>query len=108
MGGAMIPAGALTHVLTLERSLETVAASGGVVKAWKRKAVLRAQLVQRDTAEFLAGPGEAEATRLVFRVRWREGITTADRIVYDGRAYDLREVVELGRRDGLELRVVAT
>ena len=52
--------------------------------------------------------GEAENGTIVFRVRYLAGITTADRVSYAGQVYDLKEVTEIGRRRGLELRAVAT
>ena len=38
-----------------------------------------------------------------FRIRWLPAITPQNRIVFEGRAYDVQAVLELGRRDGLEL-----
>jgi SPP1 family predicted phage head-tail adaptor len=37
----------------------------------------------------------------VFRVRYRSGVTVLNRIVYDGRDWDIVAVREVGRRDGL-------
>src|SRR3546814_3210302 len=36
----------------------------------------------------------------VFRVRYRSDVTTLNRIVYGGRAWDVLAVREVGRRDG--------
>lgn len=44
---------------------------------------------------------------IIFRIRWLDGITNADRIVYGGVNHNLKEVKEIGRRKGLELRCVA-
>ncbi|QFS82345.1 phage head closure protein [Roseivivax sp. THAF197b] len=103
----MIRAGKLDRIVTLERKVETVAASGAVSEAWAPIATIRAELVQRSAEEFLASDIERETVAVIFRIRWRADISTADRLTYLGRAYDLEEIAELGRRQGLELRAVA-
>ncbi|OWU84466.1 head-tail adaptor protein [Oceanicola sp. 22II-s10i] len=98
-------AGKLDRLITIERQTETVAATGAVSKEWAAVATVRAELVQQNADEYLAGFGEAEGGGAVFRVRYLAGITTAERLNYDGAAYDIDEVVEIGRRRVLELRV---
>lgn len=70
---------------------------------------MRAQLKTASTDEYLSGFGEADAGNAVFVTRYPSGveITTADRIVHRGRTYNLKAVVEIGRKRGLELRAVA-
>lgn len=102
----MIRAGKLDRQITIERDTETVAASGAVSSVWAPVATIRAELVQRSADEFLTGFGEAEAGGAVFRIRYLAGITTADRVICDGVAYDIDEIAELGRRRALELRCV--
>lgn len=45
--------------------------------------------------------------RVLFRLRWIEGITVLDRVAYANRLHNIKEVRELGRREGLELMTVA-
>lgn len=99
-------AGKLDRQITIERQSETVAESGAVSKTRTPIATVRAELVQQSIDEFLAGFGEAEAGALVFRIRYLAGITTADRVLFDGSAYEIDEIAELGRRRALELRTV--
>lgn len=103
----MIRAGKLDRSITIERKSETVSVSGGVGTAWTNIATMRTEVVQQSANEFLTGYGEAEAGTIIFRIRYLAGITTADRIMFDGTAYNIKEIVELGRRRGLELRAVA-
>ncbi|MBX9464097.1 MAG: phage head closure protein [Aquamicrobium sp.] len=100
-------AGKLDRVIAIERKTETVTPSGGVVTAWTNLASVRAEIVQQSASEFLTGFGEAETGTVIFRVRYLAGITTADRITYEGTAYNIKEIAEIGRRRGLELRAVA-
>ena len=41
---------------------------------------------------------------IVFRMRWLAGVTVVNRVVFDGKALNIRGVMEIGRRNGLELR----
>lgn len=104
----MIKAGKLDRQITIERQTETVAASGSVSKAWTTLATVRAELVQLAAEEYLAGFGEADTGGAVFRIRYVAGITTADRVTFDGATYDIEEIAELGRKRGLELRCART
>ncbi|MBF2716889.1 phage head closure protein [Agrobacterium vitis] len=101
-------AGKLDRIITIERQIETVKPSGAVAAAWTNFDTVRAEIVQQSASEFLTGFGEAESNSVIFRIRYLPGITTADRVSYNGATYDLKEVSEIGRRRGLELRAVAT
>ncbi|WIC83351.1 phage head closure protein [Agrobacterium tumefaciens] len=90
--------------ITIERQTETVKPSGDVMRAWATVAVVWAEIIQQSATEFFTGLGEAETGTVIFRVRYRPGITTADRISYNGSAYGLKEIKELGRYEALELR----
>ncbi|MDF1600163.1 phage head closure protein [Mesorhizobium sp. YIM 152430] len=100
-------AGKLDRIITIERKTETVSDSGSVVAAWTEIATTHAEIMRRSFDEMAMGFGEVEAGTTVFRVRWREGITTADRIMFDGIAHDIKEIGEIGRRRALEIRAVA-
>lgn len=99
-------AGKLDRFITIERPTETVAASGAVSSTWANIATVRAELVQQSASEILSGFGEGETGSVIFRIRYLPGLTTADRVIYDGAAYGLQEVAEIGRKRGLELRAV--
>lgn len=103
----MIAAGKLDRVITVERAAETVAPSGAVSQTWTPVATIRAELVQQSTEEFLAGTAEGARNTAVFRVRWRSDLKLGDRIIHAGLAYELKEIAEIGRRVGLELRTVS-
>ena len=100
-------AGKFKHLIAIERQAETVMATGSVSKSWANIAMIRAEVVQRSATEYLAGYGEAEDGTIIFRIRYRPDLRTRDRIVFEGNAYDLKEVKEIGRRRGLELRGVS-
>lgn len=100
----MLNIGNMDRRITIEREAEVVSPSGDVRKVWATVATVWAEVLQQSANEFFTGYGEAETGSVIFRVRYRPGITTADRVTYDGVAYGLKEIKEIGRRDALELR----
>lgn len=101
-------AGKLDRQINIERFTELKTPSGGSIKEWASIAVVRAELVQQSATEFLTGFGEAESGTAIFKIRYLPDITTADRVVCGSVKYNLKEIKEIGRRRGMELRVVAT
>ncbi|MEY9375882.1 phage head closure protein [Rhizobium leguminosarum] len=100
----MLNIGNMDRRISIERETEAVSPSGDARKAWAPIATVWAEVLQQTASEFFTGYGEAETGTVIFRVRYRPGITTADRVTYDGKPYGLKEIKELGRRDALELR----
>ncbi|MDJ1632524.1 phage head closure protein [Rhizobium rhizogenes] len=79
---------------------------GTVTPSWAELATLRAQIVQAGTDEYIRAFGASDETVIVFRTRYLAGVTNADRIVYLGDTFNIKETKEIGRRKGLELRAV--
>ncbi|MEO9788591.1 MAG: phage head closure protein [Aurantimonas coralicida] len=102
-------AGKLDRKITLERETEIVDEFGTVARGWTLVARdVPAQLVQASTDEFLTTFGEAGTIARVFRIRHRDGVLLTDRVTHNGRAFNIVELTEIGRRVGLELRCEAT
>lgn len=101
-------AGKLDRRITIERLTLTAGAApwDSPVEAWTTHKELPAQIVQASTEEFLRNYGEADEAIVIFRTRYVAGITNADRVVYQGRTHNIREVKEIGRRVGMELRTL--
>ena len=100
-------AGKLDKTVTIERATTIVDDYGTPTPGWATVATVRAQLVQQSTEEFMRGWGTSSEAVTVFRIRHMDGITPADRVTLGSAAYDLKEIKELGRREGLELRCLA-
>lgn len=100
-------AGRLDKTITIDRFASSVDEYGTVKDDWTSVATVRAQLIQSNTEEFMRSFGVSSETAIVFRIRHRDDLTVADRVTYDGRHHDLKEIKELGRRAGLDLRCVA-
>lgn len=91
-------AGSLSNTITLQRAVETVSAAGTVVTTWTDFATVRADLVTHAVADSGMAYGEAAKASLVFRIRHFHGLKVEDRLSHRGQAYDIINLVELGRR----------
>lgn len=60
------------------------------------------KLDQRAREYFAAQGTQAEATTR-FRIRYRDDVLMTDRLVLGGVNYDIVQISEIGRREGLEL-----
>lgn len=101
-------AGTLDRTITIQRATEARDDFGVVTEVWAPVASLRAALIQASTTEFLQGAGLQGDAAVIFRTRFLEGLTVRDRVLFEGVAHDIKEVKEIGRRRGLEIRTVAS
>jgi SPP1 family predicted phage head-tail adaptor len=97
-------AGRMSETVTIERETEAVSPAGTVTLTWATVATRRAEVIQAGTTELLKPFGEEGQAAIVFRVRFLADLTTKDRLTYRGQAYDIRDIKEIGRRRGLDLR----
>ncbi len=100
-------AGKLDHLITIERPTYEDDGFGGQVPTWSKLADLRAQIVQSSTEEFIRAYGASDDYVIVFRTHFFPGVTNGDQIMFAGRAFDIKETKEIGRRQGLEIRCVS-
>lgn len=70
-------------------------------------ATIWASVRQESGREFFAAASVSAERKVVFRMRWLDGVTVTDHVRYDGRDHNIQEVRELGRRIGLELHTLA-
>ncbi|MFC3322626.1 phage head closure protein [Mesorhizobium cantuariense] len=98
-------AGKLDRSIDLQRNVETKSSTGSVTSVWTNFATgLRAEKIDATADETARTFGEAETISMTFRIRYVGNLTTADRVIYEGVAFDLVGITEIGRRRGLELR----
>ena len=94
----------MDRFITIQRAVNSIDDYGTPAAAWTDVITLRAQKVQASTEEYIRGAGASDETIVIFRTRHVAGVTNADRITYDDAIFNIKEIKELGRGDGLELR----
>lgn len=100
-------AGTLDRRITIQALTVTLDDLGGIVETWGDVATVWARFLPgagREAYNAAAVHATAEAR---FRLRWRSDVTTVHRVSYDGKSWDILAVDEIGRREGLELKVKA-
>ena len=100
----MIIAGNLDRRIILKRRTVEKDRYGAEIEAWTEYADTRGERVTNSARDFLRAEGEGSETAAVFRVRWRPDVSLEDQASVDGRDFDIVEIVEIGRKRGLELR----
>lgn len=98
--------GRLTEEISVERFTSTVNEYGTPVSTWTRIAVLRAEKVEQSTTEYIRNFGASDEEVVIFRARFFDGISTADRVMWGGNPYNIKSTAPIGRRTGIELRCV--
>lgn len=100
-------AGSLDRRITIERFTATVDDFGEEVKSWAPLRTVWANVTPiSDGERWRAGEVGATVTTR-FAIRWGAGVGVEDRIVFDGRVYDVVGVKEIGRREGQEITASA-
>ncbi|NFV80000.1 phage head closure protein [Magnetospirillum aberrantis] len=101
-------AGKLDRLITILALTTGQDEYGGVTETWTPidDPVWARWMPGAGSERFAAASTYAE-TQGRFLIRWRSDITPQHRVAWDGREFDILDVVEIGRREGLELRVKA-
>ncbi|WCR09580.1 head-tail adaptor protein [Paracoccus stylophorae] len=101
-------AGKLQARIQIERLELLVNDNGTARQRWLPILTTRAEVKEASTDEFLLNQIVGDKNRAVFLIRWPvQTITTADRLTYAGRAWNIVGLQEIGRRRGLEIRCEA-
>lgn len=86
--------GALNQRVVLSRATFEQDEIGQMVEAWAPLATVWAAVEPQAGREFIAGgAGQSELTTKV-RIRYRPGITSADRVSHNGKTYNIASVVD--------------
>lgn len=97
-------AGNLDRVIQIERQSTALDLYGAPIKVWTAFATMRAQVLQFATDDTeSAERGNTTDSKITFRMRWMDGLTLDNRASYQGQAFVIRQIKEIGRRIGLDV-----
>ncbi len=103
---AIRDAGSLDRQIELQHFTETQDEFGGVTLAWTTLATVWAQVRELRGSERVEAAQLAATVDAYFIIRYRTDIIPKMRILYEGDVFDIREVLELPRRQGLQLEAL--
>jgi SPP1 family predicted phage head-tail adaptor len=105
-----IHAGTLDRRITLQRATLSQDETGQEIEVWSTLATVWASWRRASARETLAAAEIAAAVTDIFEIRWWSGVSDLnpnDRIQYAGRTYDIADVAEIGRHEGLQISALA-
>jgi SPP1 family predicted phage head-tail adaptor len=100
-------AGKLDRRIAVERATTAKNDFGEEVPTWAPLSTVWAQVLPISDQERWRASEVSATVSTRFRIRWGLGVTAEDRIVYEGRVYEISGVKELGRREGQEVTAAA-
>lgn len=103
-------AGRLDRRISLQRATITQDSTGDEVLTWGTLTTVWAEAKPMRGAESFTAQQFIGKTPVTFRIRWSDAtkaITVEDRIIFDERTFNILDVREIGRREGLEVDAYA-
>lgn len=101
-------AGDLDRRITIRRATTSVdPGSGQQIETWADLVTVWASWRRASARETLAAAELSAQVTDIFEVRWSAvtaTVTPLDRVLYNGRTYDIAEATEIPRRKGMMLR----
>ena len=96
-------AGELDRKITVERAMAVTSGTGEVTHTWATFATIWARRVPIKADEYFTAQQVNAPVDARFQIRWRDGLDSAMRLVYDGKTYDILSIQEIGRREGYDI-----
>jgi SPP1 family predicted phage head-tail adaptor len=96
-------AGNLDRVIEIQRRSITPDLYGAIIDVWTTIARIRAQKLENTTDDREGARGSTTDTVITFRTRWLDGVTLENRIIYEGKLFQITRIKEVGRRVGLDI-----
>lgn len=97
-------AGDLDRRITIQRAVTVQDSLGQPVSTWTDLVTVWAKVDWREGGESIeAGEQRSAKQAVLFTVRWMRLLDPQHRVLFEGRAYEIDDVQEVGRREGLIL-----
>ena len=90
----MSSAGHFDQRVTLERFTSEQDNTGQMLEAWAPLASVWAAVEPQAGREFVAAGAQQSELTTKIRIRHRPGITSADRVIHDGKVFNITSVVD--------------
>lgn len=103
-------AGKLDRRIVIERGAVTTNAFNEEIQTWAPLLTVWAGKQDVSDRERFAAAETGATVTTRFLIRWSNAAATVDardRIIYDGRTYDVHHAKEIGRREGIEITASA-
>ncbi|MGP9804487.1 phage head closure protein [Paracoccus sp. NSM] len=102
----MMRSGKLIETIRIETPQDSVNDYGTPTTGWTPRATVRAERIDQTTEEYMRSHGASDEEAVSFRIRHLDSVANADRVIWKGQPFEIRQITPIGRRKGLELRCV--
>lgn len=99
----MIGAGRLDRKIIIQRFTTTQDAYGEPIETWVDHITTWANVLPQTGREWFNSQRELSERAARFVFRFEDDVTVKDRISYDGEYWDILNINEINRREGLEI-----
>lgn len=97
--------GRLDKRMTIQQGTDTQTTSGDITTVWADLwPNVPCRLIQKNGGERFEGDRDTSRTLASFEIRWRSGLNPKMRIIYNSNTYDIIDIDELGRNEGLIIK----
>lgn len=90
--------------ITIQEPVEVIDDYGQETRTWSTFATVWANVKLNIGKESFKTSEKVKERVVDFKFRWRTDLTNEMRIVYNSNYYEIEDVVELGREDGIIIR----
>jgi SPP1 family predicted phage head-tail adaptor len=105
-----LAAGTMDRRITLQQATVTYDALNNPTETWATLATVWASKEDLSDSERVAAAEVGAAMTTRFRIRYSDkvsGINPKNRLTFDDRTWDIQNVKEIGRKEGLEISAIA-
>lgn len=96
-------AGNRDRKIAIQRFTTTRDEYGAQIESWTTAFEAFAEVVPQQLHELFMSGAERTRSMNIFRIPYTTNIGEKDRVMYEGKAYDILELNEIGRRQNLEV-----
>lgn len=93
----------LDRRITIETAIESKENTGEITYTWIVFATVWARYMPIRGREYFAAQQINASIDATFRIRYIPNLTTVHRIKWDGKLWDIQSIIEIGRREGLDI-----
>lgn len=90
----------------LQSKAATASTNGERAGAWTTYETVWATVRETPAREIIAGNTEQAQKTLILFIYYHSSVTERHRVLFEGDAYDIENIREIGYREGMELRCV--
>lgn len=99
-------AGNLDRIIEIQRRTTGLDLYGTPAEIWTTLTAMRAQLLKNATDDREGARGRTTDAVLTFRMYYLTSLSLNDRLLYEGRQYEITGISEIGRRVGMDVTCV--